>query len=147
MKVIFLTEVPPDAKAGKIAEVSRGYARNFLFPRRLALPASPANLKRWEAERLRYERRRLERHQTMEALAGQLAQTTCRLQRRAGEQGKLFGAVTAADLAEALAAQGIPIEKRAIRLDKPLKAVGTYTVEVHLSRELTATLQVEIAHG
>lgn len=144
MKVIFLAEVSQRGKVGEVANVPPGYARNFLFPRRLALPATPVNLKRWEGERARLERQRLQRQETTEALAAQIARTPCRLQRRAGDQGKLFGAVTAADLTEVLAAQGIVLDKRTIRLEKPFKAVGAYTVEVRFSSTVAATLQVDI---
>lgn len=144
MKVVFLSDVPPRGKIGEVGEVAPGYARNFLFPRRLALPASPGNLKRWQVERVRRERQRFQREQTLEHLAGQITQTSCQLQRRAGAQGKLFGAVTTADLAAALAAQGIRLDKRALRLEKPLKTVGAYSVEVRLSSTVSATLQVTV---
>ena len=114
------------ARAAKWSTVKEGYARNYLLPRKLALEASPANLKRLEKIRATLAKRTAtERDQARSA--GRAAERgDVKLTRKAGENDQLFGSVTSADLAEALAAQGFEVDKRRIQLDEPIKALGEY---------------------
>lgn len=139
MKVIILED-------DRIEEVSKGYARNYLLPRRLAVSATPAAVaalaKRGEKKKAQIEARRLE----TQALAEKLAAQEIEILADVGEGGKLFGSVTSADIAAAVKrTAGIELDRKKIDLPDPLKLVGEYTVPVKLFQELTATLKIKIA--
>ena len=144
MKVILLDDVAAVGRRGDVREVSDGYARNFLIPKKLALSASAGNLKNLQhiktqqdakAERIKGDAHGLQ--QRIEAL-------TYEERRQASEEGKLFGSVTSQDIVEFLARHDVKIERRRIHLDEPIKALGETTVPIRLHADVTAQLRVSV---
>ena len=123
MEVILREHVDNLGRRGDVVKVAPGYARNFLMPRKLALPVNEGNKRLIERERKLAEVHELEERQQAEALASRLSQIELTLSRRVGDTEQLYGSVTTADLAEALAAKGLEIDRRRIHLDEPLKAL------------------------
>ncbi|MGA1862488.1 50S ribosomal protein L9 [Deferribacter thermophilus] len=144
MKVIFLKDVKGVAKAGEIKNVSDGYARNFLLKKNLAVEATPANIKKLEEKKLRMQEAELQKQQDAENTAKKLKSVTLTLSKKAGENGKLFGAVTAAELEEELKKKGVNIDKKQIDLSEPIKQVGEYTIKVNLYKEIKGEFKVVI---
>ena len=144
MEVILREHVDNLGRRGDVVKVAPGYARNYLLPRKLALEVTAGNKKIIDRERKVAEAREAEEKQTAEALASRLAQAEISIARRVGETDQLYGSVTSADIAEALAARGLEIEKRKIHLDEPLKSIGEFTVPVKLHRDVTANLKVAV---
>ena len=144
MEVILREHVDNLGRRGDVVKVAPGYARNYLLPRKMALAVTEANRKLIERERKVSDAREAEEKQTAEALASRVSQAELTIERRVGETEQLYGSVTSADLAEALAAKGLEIDKRKIQLDEPIKAVGEFTVPVRLHRDVTAQLKVHV---
>ena len=144
MEVILREHVDNLGRRGDVVKVAPGYARNYLLPRKLALEVTAGNKKIIDRERKVAEAREAEEKQTAEALASRLSQAEISIARRVGETDQLYGSVTSADIAEALAARGLEIEKRKIHLDEPLKSIGEFTVPVRLHRDVTANLKVAV---
>ena len=144
MEVILREHVDNLGRRGDVVKVAPGYARNFLLPRKLALPLNAGNKRLIERERKLADVRELEERQQAEAVATRLSQIELVLSRRVGDTEQLYGSVTTADLAEALAAKGLEIDRKRIHLDEPLKALGEFTVPVKLHREVTAPLKVHV---
>jgi large subunit ribosomal protein L9 len=144
MEVILREHVDNLGRRGDVVKVAPGYARNFLLPRKLALPVNEGNKRLIDRERRVAEVRELEERQQAEAVANRLSQIELVLARRVGETEQLYGSVTTADLAEALSAKGLEIDRKRIHLDEPLKALGEFTVPVRLHREVTAQLKVHV---
>ena len=142
MEVILREHVDNLGQRGDVVKVAAGYARNFLLPRKLALAVTEGNRKIIERERKVADAREAEEKQTADALASRLAQTEVSIARRVGETEQLYGSVTSADIAEALAAKGLEIDKRRIHLDEPIKAIGEFTVPVRLHRDVTAQVKL-----
>jgi len=145
MKVIFLQDVKGQGKKGEVKEVSEGYARNFLIPRGLAKEASQGNLKTLEVQKQAEERRKQREKQEAEELGKRLDQMTVVIRAKAGEGGRLFGAITSKQVAEALAKEGIEIDKRKIELDEPIRSLGVTKVPIKLHPQVRATLNVQVA--
>ena len=144
VKVILTDEVRGLGNRGEVVSVAAGYARNFLLPKELAYPATPGNMKRLEQERKRYDVAQAKEKDQASTVAKAFDGLTVTVRKKAGEQGALYGSVTAADLAEALVAKGITIDRRRIELEEPIKRLGTHVVHVRLHREVIATLNVEV---
>ncbi|GIX46643.1 MAG: 50S ribosomal protein L9 [Candidatus Tectimicrobiota bacterium] len=145
MKVILLKDVEKLGEVGDIVEVADGYGRNFLIPRGLAVAATEKNKRQLEHQ-LRMREHRLARlKKEAQSLAERLRQMTCHFTRKAGEEGKLFGSVTALDIAEQLQAAGIDIDRRRILLEQPIKSVGEYTVPIRLGADVVTELKVTVA--
>jgi large subunit ribosomal protein L9 len=145
MKIILQKEVDKLGTPGEVVTVADGYARNYLVPRGLAIPASKGAVRHAESLKRAHDDRVSKARKEAEALAERLAQVTVRVTHRAGEEGKLFGSITAQDLAEEIErGVGEPIDRRAIHLDEPIRSVGTHQVHVRLHPEVTATLAVEV---
>jgi len=144
MEVILREHIDNLGRRGDVVKVAPGYARNFLLPRKLALPVNEGNKRLIERERKLSEVRELEERQQAEAVATRLSQLDLTLARRVGDTEQLYGSVTSADLAEALAAKGLEIDRKRIHLDEPLKALGEFTVPVKLHRDVTAQLKVHV---
>ena len=144
MKVILLKEVPNLGKPDDIVDVHDGYARNFLFRQQLALEATPANLNvvktRKQAESARISRELAQARQ----LASQINGQTIILPMKCGEAGRLYGAVTAMDVAAALEKAGYKVDKRGIALHQPIKALGDYEVDIRLHADVSAKVQLRI---
>ncbi len=144
MEVILRDHVENLGRRGEIVRVADGYARNYLLPRNLALPATDANRKRIERERKTVEARESEERGAAEATRTRLAALEVTISRKVGENDQLYGSVTNADIAQALAAKGFEIDRRKILLADPLKSVGETTVPVKLHRDVTAQLRVSV---
>ena len=143
--VILREDVKSLGKAGELVRVKPGYARNFLLPRGLAFEATEGNKKRIAAEtRARGARDQAERTEA-ERFAATLGAVELTLKGKAGEEGKLFGSITAQDIADALAAQGHQVDKRRIELEHPIKTVGHHTVAVRLHSEVHAEVRISVA--
>jgi large subunit ribosomal protein L9 len=127
--------------------VSDGYARNYLLPKRLAVPATEANKKIIEQERQAYLRREAKLASEAEQLAQMLAGVTVTIAQKAGEMDQLFGSVTAKDIAEALEKQNFHIDRRKIQLEEPIKQLGEYKVSLRLHRTVTAEIQVNVVRS
>jgi large subunit ribosomal protein L9 len=142
--VILREDVKSLGKAGELVRVKPGYARNFLLPRGLAFEATEGNKKRIAAEtRARGARDQAERAEA-ERFAATLGAAALTLKGKAGEEGKLFGSITAQDIADALAAQGHQVDRRRIELEHPIKTVGHHTVAVRLHSEVHAEVRVSV---
>ena len=144
MRIILQESVEKLGSAGQVIEVADGYARNFLLPRKLALPATGANLKRLEKLRATLAKREATERESAQKFAELLASATVSLARKAGESDQLFGSVTSADIVEALAAQGFTLDKRKVQLEEPIKLVGEYSVPVKLYHDVSATVKVVV---
>jgi large subunit ribosomal protein L9 len=145
-QAILLKDVEDLGSAGEAVDVSPGYLRNYLIPRRLAQPATTGALE--DAQRRREAAERAEREQAERAqeTAGLLAKTVLTISHRAGEDGKLFGSVTSKEIAEAIRdARGLKVDRKRIRLDEPIREVGTYMVEVELSGGTTTKIKTIVA--
>ena len=144
IEVILREDVKSLGKAGEMVRVKPGYARNFLLPRGLAFEATEGNKKRIAAEtKARAVRDQAERGDA-ERAAATLGAVTLTLTGKAGEEGKLFGSITAQDIAEALAKAGHTVDRRRIEMDHPLKTLGHHTVRVRLHPDVHAELRVSV---
>ena len=145
MKVILQADVQGQGKKGQVINVSDGYARNYLLPRKLAIEASPDALNAIKNRDLAQKRRREEEEAAARELAGKLSSLPVRISKKAGDSGKLFGAVTAREIADAMKAQhGREIDHRKIVLEEPIKAFGNYEIKIKLFPEIQGTLYVSV---
>jgi large subunit ribosomal protein L9 len=144
MEIILQEDVEKLGNRGQIVNVAEGYARNYLLPRKLAVRADAGNMKRLEKMRAAFAKKEATERESAQKLAELLSAVMLKLVRKAGENDQLFGSVTTADIADALAAQGYTIDKRKIQLDEPLKLVGEYPIAVKLFRDVTATVKVTV---
>ena len=144
MKVILREDVYNLGKSGELVTVKDGYARNFLLPRNLALLASAANVHQLEHEKKVIELRQAKLKGAAQDEAKKLEGVKVTIKRKVGDQDKLFGSVTALDIAEALAAAGHKLERRKIHLLEPIKAIGSFPVELRLHPAVTATVTVNV---
>jgi len=142
MEVILRQAVEKLGHPGDIVKVSPGFARNFLLPRGLAYEATPGNRKRIEQERQRLESAEAQRRTAAEEIAKRLEQVSLTFSARVGEEGKLFGSVTSADIAQQLEPQGFNIEKRQIELHEPIRALGVYRVPIRLHADVHPEIKV-----
>jgi large subunit ribosomal protein L9 len=141
-KLLLQETIKNVGRVGDIVEVSPGYARNYLIPRGLAVQPTPNNVKKVEARRKEIERIERERREQQERMIQQLATVEVHLERRANEQGHLFGSVTATDVAKGLQAQGFNIEAADINLPGRLDRIDTYTVQVKFAEDLATDMKV-----
>jgi large subunit ribosomal protein L9 len=144
MEVILREDVKSLGKAGELVKVKPGYARNFLLPKGLAYEATEGNRKRILAESKARAARAAEETSAAQASAAKLAGVTVTLTRKAGEGDRLFGSITAQDIADALAKQGHAVDKRKIELEHPIKTLGAHTVPIRLHHEVQADLRVTV---
>jgi len=142
MDIILRQAVENLGKPGDVVKVKSGYARNYLLPHGLAYEATPGNLKRIQQERDRLEAAENERRSSAQTQAEKLEQVSLTFSARVGEEGKLFGSVTATDIAQQLEAQGYHIEKRQIDLHEPIKALGVYRVPIRLHADVKPEVRV-----
>jgi large subunit ribosomal protein L9 len=147
MEVILRQAVENLGKPGDVVKVKNGYARNFLLPRGLAYEATTGNLKRIQQERDRLESAENARREAAQELASKLEQVSLTFAARVGEEGKLFGSVTATDIAQQLEQQGFHVEKRQIDLHEPIKALGVYRVPVRLHADVKPEIRVWVIKG
>lgn len=145
MKVVLLQDVKAQGKKDQIVEVSDGYARNFLFPKKLAVPADAKVINDIKSKQSSAKHREEVERENARALAKKLGESTVKVTAEAGADGRFYGAVTSKDIAEALKAQfAIEVDKRKILLDAPIKAFGTYKIEIKLYADISGKLNVKV---
>lgn len=144
MKVILLEEIPSLGPAGAVVEVARGYARNWLIPQGKALAADERNLRALAHQRRLAEARLRRLRREAADLAQRIERCCVTIARPQGEEGRIFGAVTSRDIAEALRAEGLEVDRRKILLEEPIKALGEHVVPVRVYPEVTAALRVRV---
>jgi large subunit ribosomal protein L9 len=144
MKVILLGDLETLGYEGDIADVARGYARNYLIPKGLAIEASEANLKALEMRRKKILAKRIKHKEEAERLRGKLSEITVRLKAKAGEEGKLYGSVTSRDIANQLDAQGVEVDRRKIIMDEAIRSLGEFQIPVKLHSEVIAAIKVVV---
>jgi len=144
MEVILREHVENLGRRGEIVKVAAGYARNYLLPRKLALPATEGNRKQVERERAKFDAKEAHERSGAEAIAARLTGVEIVIPRKVGETEALYGSVTTADIAEGLAAKGFEIERRKLQLAEPIKQVGEFDVPVKLHRDVTAHVKVKV---
>lgn len=144
MQIILQEDVEKLGNRGQVVEVAEGYARNFLLPRKLALEASPGNMKRLEKMRAAFAKKAAVEIADAQKLGELLASVSLEISRKSGENDQLFGSVTSGDISEALAAKGYTIDKRKIQLAEPIKSIGNFDIPVKLHREVSATVKLAV---
>jgi len=144
MKVILIDEIRGLGTRGDIVTVKDGYARNFLIPKKLAREATAGNLKLIEQEKKKWSLLAAQEREQAQKAADSVKGVKVTIQKRVGDTGQLFGSVTANEIADALVAKGVQVEKRRIELDHPIKTLGVHDVEVRLHKDVTAHIQVEV---
>lgn len=146
MKIVLRADVPKVGRKGDVCEVADGFARNYLVPKGLALRATQGAQAQAQAMRRARDLREARDKGAAQEIASRLAGAVVRITARAGPEGRLFGSVTAADVAEAVEAQHkVTLDRRGIRLDEPIKSVGVHTVPVRLHQDVTFAIDVEVA--
>ena len=142
MEVLLKKEVKNLGKEGQIVKVKDGFFRNYLFPKDLAVPANPKNLKLFE-QRRQVEAKKLEKAKKLASeVADKLKKISCTIVKHAGEEDKLFGSVTSADIAESLENEGFKIDKKDVLIEEPLKKLGIYEVPVKVHPEITVEVKI-----
>jgi large subunit ribosomal protein L9 len=144
MEVILREHVDNVGRRGEVVKVADGYARNFLLPRKLALLVTEGNKKQIEREKVKFDAKELEEQKSAEAVAARLAGVEIQIARKVGEHDVLFGSVTSADIAEALAAKGVEIDRRKLHLVEPIKKLGEFQVPIKLHRDVTTNIKVTV---
>jgi large subunit ribosomal protein L9 len=144
MKIILREDVEKLGKAGEVVKVKDGYGRNYLIPRKLAVLANVRNMKALDHDRRTIEARAKKTRKTSEALAAALSAVSLTLPAKAGEEGKLFGAITSRDIAEALGKAGLAIDRKAIQLADPIKQVGDYKVKIRVAADVFPEISVSV---
>ena len=144
MEVILREHVDTLGRRGDVVKVAAGYARNYLLPRKLALPVTEASKRQIEREREKAEARDAEERAAAEALAQRVSAFDISIARRVGENNTMYGSVTSADIAEALKGKGFEVEKRKITLPEAIKSLGEHTVTVKVHRDVTADVKVKV---
>jgi large subunit ribosomal protein L9 len=140
MEIILREDVEKVGVRGAVVKVADGYARNFLFPKRLAVPATESNKKIVEQEREAYLRREAKLKSEAESLGQMMSNVRLTFRQRVGENGQLFGSVTAKDIADALEAQNYHIDRRKVQLDEPIRTLGEHKVPLRLHRDVTTEI-------
>jgi large subunit ribosomal protein L9 len=144
MEVILRQDIEKVGHRGQVVKVADGFARNYLLPKRLAVAATEANRKIIEQERQAHLRRETKEKSDAADLATMLEGLVVTLSRKAGDQDQLFGSVTPHDLSDALAAQGLTIDRRKIHLDQPIRQLGEHHVTLRLHRDVAAVIRVQV---
>lgn len=142
MEVILLNTVPSLGERGETIKVKPGYARNYLFPRKLALPVSEANRRVFKEEEKVLAKKDEQAKNSAHDEAAKMADVSCTIPVQVGEEDKLYGSVTANDIAKVLKDQGFDIDKKQVALEEPIKQLGVYTIDVKLHREVSAPIKV-----
>ena len=145
MEVILREHVDHLGNRGEVVKVADGYARNYLLPRKLALLATEGNKKQIEHERAKFEAKEGEERKIAEEFAERMGRVDLVITRKVGETDILYGSVTSADIAEALAAKGFDIDRRKLQLAEPIKKLGDFNVAVKLHRDVLATVKLKVA--
>ena len=144
MKIILREDVETLGKAGEVVKVKDGYGRNYLIPRQLAVLVNVRNMKALDHDRRTIETRAKKTRKTAEATAATLSAVSLILPAKAGEEGKLFGAITSRDIAEALGKAGVIVDRKAIQLADPIKQVGDYKVKIRVAADVFPEISVSV---
>ena len=144
MKVILSDDVRGLGRRGETVTVKPGYARNYLFPQGVAYEATAANQRRITEERKKYDEKMLREKSVAEEVAKKTEGMTLVIFKKAGEEDQLYGSVTASEIADALAAKGIEVDRRRVELAEPIRRLGSHAVHVRLQRDVVATLNVDV---
>jgi len=144
MKIILRQDMDSLGLEGDVVDVAKGYARNYLIPKGMALEANTQNIKLFETQKKKIEVKRLKAKEDAEKIGEQLADVTVTISQKAGEGDKLYGSVTRMDIAANLEQQGIVIDRKKINLEKPIKALGEFEVQVRLYPEVTGAIKVVV---
>ncbi len=144
MEVILKEDVKSLGDIGDIVNVAQGYAKNYLIPRGLAAVADTKNVKAFEHEKRVIARKADKLKADARGLAEKLSSLSIKLKAKAGEEEKLFGSITAMDIAEALKAEGFEVDKKKVVLEEPIKRLGSHTAAVKVARDVTATVNIEV---
>ena len=144
MKVILREDIDGLGKSGELVTVKDGFGRNFLLPRKKAVLANEQNIRQLEHEKGVISARNAKLKGAAEEQAKKLGAVKVTIKRKVGEQDKLFGSVTALDIAEALSAQGQQVDRRGLHLPEPIKTVGNHEVELRLHRDVVAKIKVDV---
>lgn len=142
MKVLLTQDVAKLGKIGDIKEVHNGYARNFLIPSKMAVLATSTNIKGAESIKDKIQRDEERKKKNLQLLAEKLTATSITIKRQAGENDKLFGSVTNIDIANALSAENLPVNKKDILLKTPIKSLGIYTIPIKLTSDINTQLKI-----
>ena len=144
MKIILREDVEKLGKAGEVVKVADGFGRNYLIPRKLAVLANVRNMKALDHDRRTIETRAKKALKAAEATAATLSAVSLTLPAKAGEEGKLFGAITSRDIAEALGKAGVTVDRKAIQLVDPIKQVGDYKVKIRVATDVFPEISVSV---
>lgn len=144
MKIILKQDMDDLGLEGNIVEVAKGYARNYLIPKGVALEATKQNIKLLDMQRKKIEVKRLKAKEDAEKIKEKMAEIVITISQKSGEEEKLYGSVTSMDIATLLEKQGIAIDRRKIVLDKPIKRLGEFEVPVRLYPEVTGSIKVVV---
>ncbi len=144
MKVILTADVDKLGKSGEMKDVAEGFARNFLIPRKLAVPAAGGAYRAWQHDIASREEKRKREREDAEVAATRISSTTLTMGVKVGEGGKLYGSITAKDISDALARRGIEVDRHKIELEEPLKSLGTYKVAVKVYAGMTPEVTVVV---
>ncbi len=144
MKVILINDVAALGKSGELRDVTDGYARNFLIPRKMAVPAAGGAFRAWQHDIASREDKRKKERAEAEIAAQRIGSTTLTMGVKVGEGGKLYGSITAKEIAEALARRGIVVDRHKVDLDEPLKMLGTYKVAIKVLSGMTPEVTIVV---
>ena len=144
MKVILTSDVSPLGKSGDMKDVADGYASNYLIPRKLAVPAAGGAYRAWQHDIASREEKRKREREDAEIAANRIAGTTLTMGVKVGEGGKLYGSITAKDIADALGRRGIEVDRHKVDLEEPLKSLGTYKVAVKVASGMTPEVTIVV---
>ncbi len=144
MKVILINDVQTLGKSGELKDVTDGYARNFLIPRKLAVPAAGGAYRAWQHDVASREDKRKKERAEAEVAAQRIGSTTLTMGVKVGEGGKLYGSITSKEIAEALGRRGIVVDRHKVDLDEPLKMLGTYKVAIKVFSGMTPEVTIVV---
>jgi len=142
MKVVLLEDIPKLGKMGDLIQAKDGYARNYLLPKKLAVPANPQNLKTLEHQKTLLTQKQNRIKRDAEKLAQKIEKISCTISKPAGEEDKLFGSVTSLDIESSLNEEGLKIDRKKILLEEPIKSLGIYKAPIKLHPEVTANIKI-----
>ena len=144
MKILLCDHVENLGERGEIVTVAAGYARNYLLPKRLAMPATPGNMRALEQQRRVWEAKESREADEARKLAEHIGGLKLSIEKKSGESGTLYGSVTRSEIAELLSAKGVEIDRRKLVLDEHIKSLGQHEVSVKLHRQVTGTVHLEV---